>query len=439
MTSSQTPSFSATTTPTMSATQTPGGGDGLTVRYYSDTALLNQVDCIVQTQINFNLAPGVTPIPSLPTSVNWSLRANGKIRSDFTETYTFYVAGDDGWRLWINGAVVAEDWSLHSLRGVSATVNLTAGVKNDIQLEYFQGQGYAALQLNWSSPSVPFGLVPQRSLYSIPCGSFTATPTSTPIPVSTLQPDNFNSGLLSPFWTTRSIGLSVPVPVTVTTALTFTAQGCDIWDVQDEFSYVFQPVNGDFDVSLKIVSVPNTSAWSKTGLMLRGGEESYAPFAFMFARYGNEYVYQDRTATAASAGTLFQRAGFTAGTPGWVRLRRQGNLIIGYFSTDGVTWTTANAVSIPFSATALLGIASTSASCSVTSSATVDDFAVLTLATATPVFTATPTVPGSVTTYREIFPNSVTYSVDLADAGWKVLQGSIGTVITPTAAMAGFC
>jgi MSHA biogenesis protein MshQ len=60
---------------------------------------------------------------------------------------------DDGLRLWINGAAVIDNWTDHSpTTDTSAGVNLVAGQRVTIQLEYYERTGDATMQLRWVTP-----------------------------------------------------------------------------------------------------------------------------------------------------------------------------------------------------------------------------------------------------------------------------------------------
>src|SRR5512133_2300361 len=50
---------------------------------------------------------------------------------------------------------------------------------------------------------------------------------------------------------------------------TMKAGGIDIWDYSDQFHYYYARVKGDLDVSVKVVSISNTHAWAKAGIMIR--------------------------------------------------------------------------------------------------------------------------------------------------------------------------
>ncbi len=141
-----------------------GTGDGLTGRYYSNpdvagTPTMSRVDPLV----NF-IWHKDAPSPELPEdffSVAWS----GEIQAQYTEPYTFYFMSDDGVRLRLDDRLIIDNWVV-GVSESSATVNLIAGQKYLLQIEYFDARGGAQARFRWSSPSTPKRIVPQSQLYS---------------------------------------------------------------------------------------------------------------------------------------------------------------------------------------------------------------------------------------------------------------------------------
>ncbi|RYX83817.1 hypothetical protein EON83_12780 [bacterium] len=169
-TSTPTPIPSATATPTPSPTATPtpttpplGNGTGLKGQYYSDRNLSNIVMTRTDPNINFDWGSG-----SAMTSVgpdNFSVRWTGQIQAVESGSYTFYVTGDDGVRLWVNNQQLINDWTSHPPTTYSGTITLTAGQKYDIKLEFYEETGGASVKLEWQRPGQGITLVPQSQLY----------------------------------------------------------------------------------------------------------------------------------------------------------------------------------------------------------------------------------------------------------------------------------
>lgn len=77
------------------------------------------------------------------------MRWTGVVRPDITGEYEFSVGGDDGYRLYLDNELVADQWGVGSFRNSSVTKTLGAGKKYDIRFEYFQEGGGAAVALIW--------------------------------------------------------------------------------------------------------------------------------------------------------------------------------------------------------------------------------------------------------------------------------------------------
>ena len=89
-------------------------------------------------------------------------RGGGAPRSG---TYTFFTQGDDGARLWVDGRLLVDDWADHGPVERSGTIELTAGRRYSIRLEYFERYWGATARLLWSSPAMPKEVVPQSALF----------------------------------------------------------------------------------------------------------------------------------------------------------------------------------------------------------------------------------------------------------------------------------
>ncbi|UJF35548.1 PA14 domain-containing protein [Paenibacillus hexagrammi] len=100
-----------------------------------------------------------------------AVRWTGKIEPKYNENYTFYLVGDNGFRLWIDDKLVIDHWvNDYEVPQTSIPVKLTAGTKHNIKLEYFQAIGGADLRLEWSSASQSREIIPPDRFYQ-PDGS----------------------------------------------------------------------------------------------------------------------------------------------------------------------------------------------------------------------------------------------------------------------------
>ena len=137
-------------------------GTGLRGRYYDNSDLtslkLERTDAVV----NANWGSG-SPHSSIGNDT-FSVRWEGEVQPEFSQTYTFYVNSNDGNRLWVNGQVITDRWSDGAIEN-SGTIALTAGQKYSIKLEFYEGVNNAACQLSWSCPGMAKQIIPQARLY----------------------------------------------------------------------------------------------------------------------------------------------------------------------------------------------------------------------------------------------------------------------------------
>jgi hypothetical protein len=161
-------------------------------------------------------------------------------------------------------------------------------------------------------------------------------------------------------WLNTDIGspsLSGSASAPASGSFTVTGAGYDIWYNTDQFHFVYRTVQGDTEIVARVTSIQNTDMWSKGGIMIRQSLTPGSPNASMFATAGNPWAFQWR---AAANATTFQTAGPNTSLPGWVKLSRVGNVISGYLSTDGVTWTLLDSETIAMGTTVYVGLAVTS-------------------------------------------------------------------------------
>ncbi|MCR6642601.1 MAG: PA14 domain-containing protein [Sporocytophaga sp.] len=138
-------------------------GVGLKGEYFNSLDFtgtpLTRVDSIINFDWNNN-----PPFAGVNTD-NYSVRWTGKVKADFSETFTFYTVSDDGVRLWVNNTLLIDNWTNHAAVENSGTIALTAGQQYDIRMEYYEKTSLATAKLLWSSPSVVKKVIPRVNLY----------------------------------------------------------------------------------------------------------------------------------------------------------------------------------------------------------------------------------------------------------------------------------
>ncbi len=157
--------------------------------------------------------------------------------------------------------------------------------------------------------------------------------------------------------------------------LTIHASGTGIWGSSDSFRYVYQPISGDFDVKLRIVSPPSESGqtYAKAGLMVRESADANSAHVMVNATNGAGLQFAYRGTSGGSTNTF---AGYQSSSyPVWVRLVRNGNLFTAYYSDNGTSWTNHGSVSVSMAPSVLVGMDAVSNSTSgILTSSEYDEF-----------------------------------------------------------------
>ncbi len=131
--------------------------------------------------------------------------------------------------------------------------------------------------------------------------------------------------------------------------------------VTDSFYFVHQPLTSDGSITVRITSLtglvqppggsqgpgpgdtqPGLEAWAKAGVIIKQDLNQGSPYAAMMVTGGNGVRMQWNYTgdTAGLPGTV------SADSPRWLRLTRSGDVITGYDSADGVSWTEVGAVTL---------------------------------------------------------------------------------------------
>ena len=131
-------------------------------QYYANPTLTGTPTmCRQDAAINFSWGGG-SPGGGVPTdnfSVRWTTTAAFQ-----AATYEFTKGSDDGWRMYIDGALVLDDWNYQSYaNGIRKVSQLMTAGTHTLVVEYFEGGGDAAATLDWAivptvtCPSSPVG------------------------------------------------------------------------------------------------------------------------------------------------------------------------------------------------------------------------------------------------------------------------------------------
>jgi regulation of enolase protein 1 (concanavalin A-like superfamily) len=157
-------------------------------------------------------------------------------------------------------------------------------------------------------------------------------------------------------WQARDIGTVGIAGSAGASSGTFTVRGAgaDVWGTSDAFHYAYRTLAGDGTITARVASISGTEAWTKVGVMIRASTSFSSAHAFMLVSRGKGIAFQRRR---TAGGLTTHTSGGSGTAPRWVRLRRSGNVVTGYVSTNGTSWTTVASDTISLPSTALVGLA----------------------------------------------------------------------------------
>ncbi len=137
-----------------------------------------------------------------------------------------------------------------------------------------------------------------------------------------------------PAWQSADIGTAPAPGTTIEDHGTFliTSGGAAIGGATDSFRFVSQTLTGDADLICRVVSLDDTGAGARAGLMFRTGTEEDAPFAMVCLTAGDGVQFSSRS-SASPHGETAAALNFVQ-APVWLRLVRRGGSITGYYAPD---------------------------------------------------------------------------------------------------------
>jgi uncharacterized protein (DUF1800 family) len=143
--------------------------------YFNNTNLTGSPILTTNTEsaVSYDWMTGA-PIPAMGVDT-FSIRWTGQLQPQFTEKYTFVTRTDDGVKLWVNGNLVIDKWVTQGATDWTAEMDLVAGVRYDIKMEYFESGSSCSAQLAWHSESQVKEVIPMQRLYPTNTGPAAVT------------------------------------------------------------------------------------------------------------------------------------------------------------------------------------------------------------------------------------------------------------------------
>jgi glucose/arabinose dehydrogenase len=139
-----------------------GAGTGFQGEYFDNADFTGTSVTRTDATVDFSWpGPPAAGIGSDDFSVRWL----GKIEPRTSDAITFYTRTSGGVRLWVNGTLLIDQWTIHASTEHAGTISLEAGRRTDVVMEFRDDTGTAEARLRWSGPAQPKEAVPATQLH----------------------------------------------------------------------------------------------------------------------------------------------------------------------------------------------------------------------------------------------------------------------------------
>lgn len=138
--------------------------NGLKGEYFRGTELkgspaLTRIDSVIKmdwgrgSPTTTDIAQGILSADQKIEDDKYSVRWTGELKAPVSGEYTFGITSDDGCRLYIDGKMVIDDWTVHGMQTSTADVTLEKDRQYDIKIEYYEHSKDAGVHFVWKRPS----------------------------------------------------------------------------------------------------------------------------------------------------------------------------------------------------------------------------------------------------------------------------------------------
>ena len=167
-------------------------------------------------------------------------------------------------------------------------------------------------------------------------------------------------------WETRDIG-SVGIKGSANyNNGTFTVKGAGKIEAKaDSFQYTYKKLEGNGEMVVRVDHITTVDNGATGGIMIRQDLSADSPFALLSLSYekadftkgetGRALQFKTRTSKGVNMSKDFES--IFARVPYWLKLTKEGNVITGYYSLDGTTWTKAGEKTINMGSSVYIGFA----------------------------------------------------------------------------------
>jgi hypothetical protein len=236
---------------------------------------------------------------------------------------------------------------------VSIAANVTPNGHTITQVQFFNGNtllgSVAALPYVFNWNAVPAGSYSVSASAIFDAGSGMVTSAGS---VITIAP----APVLPPPWQAANIGTIVPTSgAGITNGFYAVQSSGNLTSSSDNFLFLFQNLSGDGEIRAQITSVQTTSSTAIAAVMVRESLTSGSKYVLVGVSPSGTLRWQRRSSTGG--GTSSTKGGSSNSSNPWVRIVRTGNLLQGYKSVDGVSWSLINSSTISMAPNISVGLA----------------------------------------------------------------------------------
>jgi hypothetical protein len=144
----------------------PNTGAGLAGVYFDNQTLSGNPVLQRTEAINFGWGTN-SPGPGVNKD-SISVRWTGSVEATATGTFTFQTVSKGGVRLWVNRALVVDNWTNHATAtNNSPVITLSKNQRYAITMEFCDDTGAAVARLKWKRPDqTTYAAVPKSRLHA---------------------------------------------------------------------------------------------------------------------------------------------------------------------------------------------------------------------------------------------------------------------------------
>lgn len=158
---------------------------------------------------------------------------------------------------------------------------------------------------------------------------------------------------------------------------TLTGAGDDIWGDADQLHATYQKLTADGEIVARVTSHTNTTdGWAKAGVIIKQSTTAASPYALLAATPANGVNFQ-HSFNSNTAGPTYTLPNL------WLKLKRTGNTITSFTSTDGQAWEELDSATINITGEVMAGVFVSSHNGSKASTATFDNVTLTRIAPST--------------------------------------------------------